>query len=52
MGPDEILLHCIFENKRLMMISEAHAGVVGGHYARKTMVHNIFVRRIKVAHHS
>ena len=41
MGLDEILRRCILEHERLMVLNEAHAGVVGGHYAGKTTVQKI-----------
>ena len=41
MGPDEILCHCVLEHERLMILKEAHAGVVGGRYIGKYTVHMI-----------
>ena len=41
MGPDEILWCCVLEDKHPIILSEAHAGVVGYHYAGKATVRNI-----------
>ena len=41
LGPDEILRRCVFEHERQWVMAEAHAGVSGGHYARKETVCNI-----------
>ena len=35
MGLDEILRWCVFEHKRHWIRSEAHVGVIGGHYIGK-----------------
>ena len=41
MGPDEILCRCVFKHEQPWIMSEAHASVIGGHYARKETVHKI-----------
>jgi hypothetical protein len=35
MGPDEILKRCIMEEERPMILTKAHEGIAGGHYAVK-----------------
>ena len=35
LGTDEILRRCVFNHERHWVMSEAHTGVVGGHYAGK-----------------
>jgi hypothetical protein len=35
MGPDEILRRCVMEAERPLILTEAHEGIAGGHYARK-----------------
>jgi hypothetical protein len=35
MGPDEILRRCVMEEKRPLILAEAHEGITGGHYAGK-----------------
>jgi hypothetical protein len=35
MGLDEILRRCVMEAERLSILTEAHEGIIGGHYARK-----------------
>ena len=46
MGPDEIL-HChVLEHERPMILNKVHAGVAGGHYARKDIVHKILQARL------
>jgi hypothetical protein len=35
MGPDEILRRCVMEAERPLVLEEAHAHIVGGHYAGK-----------------
>ena len=42
LGPNEILRRCVFDHERQWVMVEVHAGVSGGHYARKEMVHKIF----------
>ena len=41
LGPNEILLHYVLEHERPIILSEAHARILGGHYAGKETVHNI-----------
>ena len=41
MGMDEILQCCVFDYERHWVMSEAHADVIGGHYAGKETVHKI-----------
>jgi hypothetical protein len=41
LGTDGILRRCVLEHERPMILSEAHEGVVGGHYAGKVMTQNI-----------
>ena len=38
---DEILRRCVFDYERPWVMSEAHASVIGGHYAGKETMHNI-----------
>jgi hypothetical protein len=38
MGLDEILRRCVLEEERPWILTEAHASIVGGHYARKEIV--------------
>jgi hypothetical protein len=33
MGPDEIIRRCIMEIERPLILTEAHEGIAGGHYA-------------------
>ena len=35
LGVDEVLRHCVFDYERPWVMSEAHAGVAGGHYTGK-----------------
>ena len=42
MGPDEILRRYVLEHEQPMILNKAHAGVAGGHYGGKSIVHNIF----------
>jgi hypothetical protein len=41
MGPDEILRRCVMEAERPLILIESHGGIVGGHYARKDIVHKV-----------
>ena len=41
LGPKEILCRYIFDHERQWVMVEAHAGVSGGHYTRKEMMHKI-----------
>ena len=46
MEPDEILHRCILEHERLMILKEAHASVMGGHYGGKYTVQKISQARL------
>jgi hypothetical protein len=35
MGLDEILRRCVMEAEQLLILAEAHEGIIGGHYAGK-----------------
>jgi hypothetical protein len=41
MGPDEILRRCVTETERPLILTEAHEGIVGGHYAGKATVQKV-----------
>ena len=41
MGPNEILRHCVLDHKWPLILNKSHAGVAGGQYAGKAMMHNI-----------
>ena len=41
LGVDGIMCHCVFYYERPWVMSEAHAGVIGGHYVRKETMHKI-----------
>jgi hypothetical protein len=41
MGPDEILMRCVMETERPLILTKAHEGIVGGHYARKEIVQKV-----------
>jgi hypothetical protein len=41
LGIDGILRRCVLEKKMPMILSKAHEGVVGGHYAGKGTNQNI-----------
>ena len=41
LGPAEILQRCALEHERPIILSEAHARIVGGHYGGKETMHNI-----------
>ena len=41
LGLYEILRRCVFEHERPIILSEAHAGITGGHYAGKMIMCNI-----------
>ncbi len=41
MGPDEILRRCVLEHEKPLILAEAHARAVGGHYAGKAIAHKI-----------
>jgi hypothetical protein len=40
-GPDEILRRCVMEVERPLILTEAHEGIVGGHYAGKETTQKI-----------
>jgi hypothetical protein len=46
---DGILRQCVLAHERPMILTEAHEGIVGGHYAGKEMVQNSFLPRDLVA---
>jgi hypothetical protein len=37
LGADNILRRCVMEHERHIILAEAHEGIVGGHYAGKTI---------------
>jgi hypothetical protein len=41
MGPNEILRRCVMETKRPLILTEAHEGIAGGHYAGKETVQKV-----------
>ena len=41
LGPNEILCRCVFDHERQWVMTKAHAGVSGGHYAGKATMRNI-----------
>ena len=41
LGVDEVLHRCVFDCERPWVMSEAHAGVAGGHYTGKVTVRKI-----------
>ena len=43
LGPDEILRRCVLEHERPMILSKAHDGVAGGHYAGKDTTYKILM---------
>jgi hypothetical protein len=43
MGPDEILRRCIMESERPLILSEAHEGITGGHYAGKETTQKVLI---------
>lgn len=46
LGLDEILGRCIIEHEKDQVLEDMHAGVVGGHYAGKTIAQKILRARI------
>jgi hypothetical protein len=46
LGVDGILRCCVLEHERSIILDEAHDGIVGGHYTRMEMTHNILCTRI------
>jgi len=45
LGADGILMHCVLEHERSMILEEAHDGIVGGHYVGKATIHKILHAR-------
>ena len=43
MGPDEISRRYVLEHERKRILEEAHAGVIGGHYAGKLTMHKVLI---------
>jgi hypothetical protein len=41
MGPNEILRRCVMEVERPLILTEAHEGIRGGHYAGKKIVQKV-----------
>jgi hypothetical protein len=41
LGADNILRRCVMENERPIILVEAHEGIVGGHYARKSIAQKV-----------
>ena len=41
LGPDEILRRYILDSERSMILVEAHAGIVGGHYSGNPIVQKV-----------
>jgi hypothetical protein len=41
MGPDEILRRCVMETWYLLILAEAHEGIVRGHYTGKATAHKV-----------
>jgi hypothetical protein len=41
MGPDEILRRCVMEVERPLILTEAHEGIAGGHYAGKATAQKV-----------
>jgi hypothetical protein len=41
LGIDGILRRCVLEHERRMILSEAHIGIMGGHYAGKATTHKV-----------
>jgi hypothetical protein len=46
LGVDGILRRCVVEHEILIILVEAHDGIVGGNYAGKSTVHNILCARL------
>jgi hypothetical protein len=42
LGVDKILIQCVLEHERLMILEEAHDEITGGHYAGRESAQNIF----------
>ena len=43
LGPDEILHRYVLEHEQRRIIEEAHAGIVGGHYAGKSTTKKVLI---------
>jgi hypothetical protein len=41
MRPNEILRRCVMEVERPLILTEAHEGITGGHYAWKETTHKV-----------
>ena len=41
MGTNNILRRCVLEHERSIILVEAHEGIVGGHYAGKSIAHKV-----------
>ena len=41
LGPDEILCKYVLEHEQRRILEEAHAGVAGGHYVGRPIVHKV-----------
>jgi hypothetical protein len=41
MRPDEILRRCVMEAERLLILTEDHEGIAGGHYVGKETVQKV-----------
>jgi hypothetical protein len=41
MGPDEILRRCVMEAEHPLILTEAHEGIAGGHYAGKATAQKV-----------
>ena len=43
MGPDKILRRCVLEHEKPLILAEAHAGEVGGHFSGKATAQKILM---------
>jgi hypothetical protein len=41
MGPDEILIRCVMDSERPLILEESYEGIAGGHYAGKEITQKI-----------
>jgi hypothetical protein len=41
MGSNDILRRCVMEEEQSMILTEAHEGIVGGHYVGKETAHKV-----------
>jgi len=46
LGPDEILRSYVLEHERLLILTKAHEGVVGGHYVGNATTKKILLARL------